>query len=113
MSCHACMPDGSSPRARRAWNSTFYPLGRGAPVQVRACRAPAMRRLVPAARCVLLVAATICGIASGTSAGQAQPKAAVAGTDLRQVSRTLEALSDRVGPAVVQVFALGYALPSE
>src|SRR3954454_7635113 len=111
MSCHACMPDDSSPRARRAWNSTFYPLGRGAPVQVRACPAPAMRRLA-AARCVLM-AASICGIAAGTSAGQAQPKAAVAATDLGLVSRTLEALSDRVGPAVVQVFAVGYAVPPE
>jgi serine protease Do len=60
-----------------------------------------------------MVVASICGPVAGTSAGQAQPKAAVAGTDLRQVSRTLEALSDRVGPAIVQVFAVGYALPSE
>jgi serine protease Do len=43
----------------------------------------------------------------------AQPPAAAAApsVDLRAVSTTLQALSDRVSPAVVQVFALGYSLP--
>jgi serine protease Do len=41
----------------------------------------------------------------------AQTRAAAPAADLREVSRTLQALSDRVSPAVVQVFALGYALP--
>jgi len=72
-----------------------------------------MARLGAAARGGLMVVATICVHVAGASAGQPQPKAAVAGADLRQISRTLEALSDRVGPAIVQVFAVGYALPSE
>jgi serine protease Do len=46
-------------------------------------------------------------------AQQTPPKAAVAAADLRQTSQTLESLSDRVAPAVVQVFAVGYALPTD
>jgi serine protease Do len=33
--------------------------------------------------------------------------------DLRAISQTLQGLSERVGPAVVQVFAVGYVLPDE
>jgi serine protease Do len=44
-------------------------------------------------------------------AASAQSRAVAAGADLREVSRTLETLSARVSPAVVQVFAMGYALP--
>ena len=46
-------------------------------------------------------------------AQQTAPKAAVAVTDLRKASQTLETLSDTVAPAVVQVFAVGYALPTD
>ena len=51
--------------------------------------------------------------ATAVSAQQSAPKAAVAVTDLRKASQTLETLSDRVAPAVVQVFAVGYALPTD
>jgi serine protease Do len=63
-------------------------------------------------RLLIAVAATCCAVAP-VWAQRAQPKAAVAATDVGQVSRTLEALSDQVGPAVVQVFAVGYATPPE
>ena len=46
-------------------------------------------------------------------AQQTAPKGTAAVTDLRKASQTLETLSDRVAPAVVQVFAVGYALPTE
>jgi serine protease Do len=48
---------------------------------------------------------------SAPGLASAQPRALATGADLREVSRTLETLSDRVSPAVVQVFAMGYALP--
>ena len=61
---------------------------------------------------IILIAALAVSVAPA-SAQQAQAKAAAAAMDLRQISRTLQALSDRVGPAVVQVFAVGYATPSD
>jgi serine protease Do len=71
------------------------------------------RWLPPVTRRLLIaVAASSCALAQA-QAQPAPPKAAAVASDLRQVSRTLEALSDRVGPAVVQVFAVGYGSPSD
>jgi serine protease Do len=63
---------------------------------------------------IVISAAAVCCAGSHASAQQAQTKTAIGGVaDLHQVSRTLEGLSEQVGPAVVQVFALGYATPSD
>src|SRR4051812_21324339 len=81
----------------------------------RRISAPAAREgsAVAVARSLLpALAALSFGIAN-PSAQQAASKAAMAGADLRAVSRTLEALSTQVAPAIVQVFAVGYAPPSD
>src|SRR5688500_18371334 len=101
------MRNNSSPRARRPWMGSFYRFGRGAPPLVPA------RRVMAVTGCSLILLAAAAGVVPPAPAQQAQSRAAAAGTDLRQISRTLEALSDRVGPAVVQVFAVGYAPPSD
>src|SRR5215203_2933204 len=107
------MRNNSSPRTRRPWMGSFYPFGAGA-LPCAPARRPGVRARVRAtARGSLLVVAAVAGLASSASAQQAQSRAAAVGTDLRQISRTLEALSDRVGPAIVQVFAVGYAAPSD
>jgi len=67
---------------------------------------------VPVAR-VLASVGVIAGLLSTALHAQSSSKAALGSVDLGQVSRTLEALSDKVGPAVVQIFAVGYALPDE
>src|SRR5919107_1501481 len=106
----------SSPRARRPWMGSFYPFGRGALRGVPAPFSAPVGRDMVATRvlsCVLALLATVAVVVSPASAQQVQSRAAAAGTDLRQISRTLETLSDRVGPAVVQVFAVGYAPPSD
>ena len=64
-------------------------------------------------RHLLIALAAACCAIPDASAQSARARPAVAATDLRQVSRTLEALSDQVGAAVVQVFAVGYATPSD
>ena len=50
---------------------------------------------------------------AATSPVLGQAVKAPAAADLRAISHTLESLSDRVGPAVVQIFAVGYAMPQE
>jgi serine protease Do len=70
--------------------------------------------LAAARHAIVIAAAAVCCAGSHASAQQAQTKTAIGGVaDLHQVSRTLEGLSEQVGPAVVQVFALGYATPSD
>jgi serine protease Do len=62
----------------------------------------------------------IAGSAAAASPAPAQttttapaPAAQSGADDLRAISHTLEGLSERVGPAVVQVFAVGYVLPDD
>jgi serine protease Do len=92
---------------------SFYRFGRAALrcVFARASGATGPINTVVRGTVILLAAAS--GLVSPAYAQQTQSRAAAVGTDLRQISRTLEALSDRVGPAIVQVFAVGYAPPSD
>jgi serine protease Do len=69
---------------------------------------------------VWICAAVIAGSPAAASPALAQtaapapaPQARAGADDLRAISHTLEGLSERVGPAVVQVFAVGYVLPDE
>src|SRR5215218_5079768 len=107
------MRNNSSPRARRPWMGSFYRFGRAVLrcVFARSSGAPAPARAVGCGALLLLAMAA--GVVSPASAQQTQSRAAAAGADLRLVSRTLEALSNQVAPAVVQVFAVGYAPPSD
>ncbi len=92
---------------------SFYLVGRRALPRVSPRGSGTTARVMAVTRSVLIVLAVAAGVVDSASAQQAQSKAAVAGTDLRQISRTLEGLSDRVGPSIVQVFAVGYAPPSD
>ena len=49
-------------------------------------------------------------LAAPAAAGQSAPAAAV---DLKGISRGLESLTERISPAVVQIFAVGYVLPED
>ena len=64
------------------------------------------RRLVPSLALAWLATVAVTG---QTAAQTAAP--AVRQGDLKAISHTLEALSEQVAPAVVQVFAVGYSLP--
>jgi serine protease Do len=56
---------------------------------------------------------TVALACAATAPARGQAVKAPAAADLRAISHTLESLSDRVGPAVVQIFAVGYGLPDE
>jgi serine protease Do len=67
---------------------------------------------VPIVRSFL--ALTVALVIGMPSAGSAQTApATLARGDLREISRGLEALTERISPAVVQVFAVGYVLPDD
>jgi serine protease Do len=61
----------------------------------------------------VIVASAICVRPVSGQIVAAPPAAHEGAGDLRAISGTLESLSERVGPAVVQVFAVGYVLPDE
>lgn len=55
-----------------------------------------------------------CALLLAASPAHAQKAAIpIPGADLEAISHTLESLSARVGPAVVQIFSVGYVLPEE
>jgi serine protease Do len=95
---------------------SFYPFGRGVLLAVPSPRFTTKGSdmvVTRVLRCAVILLAATAVTVPPAAAQPAQSKTAPAGTDLRQISRTLQALSDRVGPAVVQVFAVGYAQPSD
>src|SRR5262245_14290886 len=66
--------------------------------------------LVPTLRSLLALVAAV--PLSGTPAAARQPAPAASG-ELKAISRNFEALTERISPAVVQVFAVGYVLPED
>src|SRR5215203_1261119 len=109
MSCHACMRHNSLPRPRKRLAQLILS---SRPRRIPALNARERSRPGSVPRVLLVLMVLSFGIASA-SAQQPAPKAAAGVADLRLVSRTLEALSNQVAPAVVQVFAVGYEPPSD
>src|SRR4051812_29581817 len=101
MSCQACMRI-PLPRKRNGGSLHLSPSRR-----MRADRSVLQcRRLVSSLALAWLATVVVTG---QTAAQTAAP--AVRQGDLKAISHTLEALSEQVAPAVVQVFAVGYSLP--
>src|SRR3954453_3910617 len=102
MSCHACMRMLQGRAAGRP--RVILVPERGAPSPRRQPGSP-----VPSLRLLVALAAAL-SLVVPAAASQA-PTAATA--DLRAVSRNFEALTERISPAVVQIFAVGYVLPED